>query len=583
MARPPTIGRDANIAGAFFAAAAKYPQKAAIIEPIGARGEAVRSITFAELAALTTTYANGLRAAGLQRGMKCVLFVPPSIDFFALTFALFQIGVAPVLIDPGIGAQQMGRCLTSVAVDGFIGVPKAHVFRLLYRRAFRLLRVSITVGRRLFWGGRTLYEVERLGATAAGGSTNDKSPTEAMTESDLAAILFTSGSTGPAKGVEYTHGTFQAQVAYLQSQYGYGPDEIDLPTFPLFALFDAALGMTAVIPRMDFTRPGSVDPREIVGRANRFGCTHMFGSPALLRRLAPSADPTGPRFTTMRRVITAGAPVSPDVLRGYARLLPAGAKIFTPYGATESLPVSSIDHDEILADTAEKTRQGAGVCVGRPLPGLDVRIIEISDEPIATWRDVRELPPHVVGEICVRGPIVTRAYHGLPDHTRLAKIVDGDAIWHRMGDVGYFDERGRLWMCGRKSQRVVVSKEAWERVAGPLPEKLPTGLARTRDADHLVLFTEPLESIAAQFPGVRRAALVGLGTRPMQTPVMCFELAGVATRDAFRANLASHIATAGIEHCLVHSGGFPVDVRHNAKIFREKLAIWAAKSIKTHR
>jgi acyl-CoA synthetase (AMP-forming)/AMP-acid ligase II len=188
-----------------------------------------------------------------------------------------------------------------------------------------------------------------------------------------------------------------------------------------------------------------------------------------------------------------------------------------------------------------------------------------------------------VGEICVRGPIVTRAYHGLPDHTRLAKIADGEAIWHRMGDVGYFDERGRLWMCGRKSQRVVVSKEAWEHVAGPLPQKLPTGLARTRDADHLVLFTEPLESIAAQFPGVRRAALVGLGTRPMQTPVMCFELAGVATRDAFRANLASHIATAGIEHCLVHSGGFPVDVRHNAKIFREKLAIWAAKSIKTHR
>jgi acyl-CoA synthetase (AMP-forming)/AMP-acid ligase II len=410
----------------------------------------------------------------------------------------------------------------------------------------------VTVGRRYLWGGHRLQDLAR-----GLSEPYEPAPTHA---DETAAILFTSGSTGPPKGVVYTHGIFDAQVRYLQSHFGYGPDEVDLATFPLFALFDAALGMTAVIPDMDATRPGSVDPVKIIDAIHGQGCTHMFGSPALLDRVGRYGEAHRVKLPSLKRVVTAGAPVQPALLERFSDLLSDDAEVFTPYGATEALPVASVGSKQILGETRHATARGAGTCVGQPLEGVEVRIIEISDAAIAEWKDVRELPIGKIGEIAVKGPIVTREYFRQPKATALSKIRDGDDIWHRMGDVGYLDDRGRLWFCGRKAHRVVTEQGT--------------------------LFTVCCEVVFNQHPRVRRTALVGVGEPGRQQPVLCVELGDADAgpgRDQLRRELlalgATNELTKGIKTVLYHPA-FPVDVRHNAKILREQLAVWAAERLR---
>jgi len=508
-------------------------------------------VTFRELEQETDRYAYGLEAAGITRGTRTILFVTPGRDFFALVFALFKIGAVPVMVDPGIGRQQMRRCLSDIQGEAFIGVPLAHLFRTLYPSAFRSVRVAVTVGRRWGWGGLRLQDVR-----ADPWRPYDMAPTQA---SDAAAILFTSGSTGPAKGVLYEHGVFDAQVRYLRSHFGYSDTEVDLPTFPLFALFDAALGMTAVIPDMDFTRPGSVDPRKIIEPIGDHHVTHMFGSPALLDQVSRYGEAQGTSLPTLKRVISAGAPVPPVVLARMHTLLGPEAELHTPYGATEALPVASIGSREILGETAVQTARGAGTCVGRPMPGLDLRIIRIDDAPIPDWSEALELATGDIGEITVTGPVVTRGYHANPEATALAKIAHGGNTRHRMGDVGYLDESGRLWFCGRKAHRVVTATQT--------------------------LFTVPCEAIFNQHERVFRSALVGVGARGQQMPVICIQLErGDAQREtvALRRELLEMAAadprTRDITTVLFHPS-FPVDARHNAKIGRETLAVWAAERV----
>ena len=544
-----------NIAEQLTAMAARYPNKRAVVWTAGRDTSGCARyahVTFEELARETDRYAHGFENIGITRGTRTIFFVTPGLDFFALVFALFKVGAVPVMIDPGIDRQQMRLCLSEVQGEAFIGVPRAHVFRMLYPGSFRSVRVAVTVGRRWFWGGLRLVDIR----------TDPWRPYEpVLTENhDPAAILFTSGSTGPAKGVLYEHGMFDAQVRYLHSHFGYSPEEVDLPTFPLFALFDAALGMTAVIPEMDFTRPGSVDPRKIIEPIGDHGVTHMFGSPALLDRVSRYGAANRTTLPTLKRVVTAGAPVPPGVLERMHDMLGSEAEVHTPYGATEALPVASIGSREILSDTVERTVRGAGTCVGTPMHGLDVRIIRIDDTPIADWSDDLELPAGETGEITVTGSVVARTYHNNPRATALAKIAHGASIRHRMGDVGYLDEVGRLWFCGRKAHRVVTR-------------------ART-------LFTVPCEALFNQHRRVYRSALVGVGEPGRQTPVICIQLEGddagadnqVLTRELLLL-AGADARTRDIKTVLFHPG-FPVDARHNSKISREKLAVWAARQVR---
>jgi acyl-CoA synthetase (AMP-forming)/AMP-acid ligase II len=372
---------------------------------------------------------------------------------------------------------------------------------------------------------------------------------------ETAAILFTSGSTGIPKGAVYTHEIFDAQVRMIKATYGIEPGEIDLPTFPLFALFDPAMGMTSVLPDMDFRFPAKADPAKLVQAMQEHKCTTMFGSPALIDNLSRHCEAQGITLPTLKRVLSAGAPVRNDVLARMAKVLTGDAQVYTPFGATESLPVASIGSREVLSDTASGAAAGLGVCVGKPVPGATVRVIRITDAPITKWSSDLELPPGEIGEITVRGPMVTAAYYNRPEQTALAKIADGDQVVHRMGDVGYLDTAGRLWMCGRKSHRVVTTEAT--------------------------LFSVPVEEILNQHEAVRRTALVGVGPKGTQKPVVLVERepsARAADEELvreLRALCDKHEITKGVRSLRVFPGTFPVDVRHNAKIEREKLARWA--------
>lgn len=549
MSRPDPV----NVATHLSALAASDPDRAAVVLPRWRSGKIeTAELTFAELDRVSGQLARGLDRVGICRGVRTVLMVPPSLDFFALTFALFKVGAVPVLIDPGMGVRNLGKCLREAEPEAFIGVPKAHVARRVLRWARKTIRTTVTTGRRVFGGKHTVSQLRRVGELLGPLPVAD---TQAQ---ETAAILFTSGSTGVAKGVVYTHGIFAAQVESLKAVYGIRPGEVDLSTFPLFALFGPALGMTAVIPEMDPTRPARVDPTRIIDAVERFAATNLFGSPALLNRVGRYGVEHNSKLPTLKRVISCGAPVPAAVIERFAAMLSPGVQVFTPYGATESLPVANIGSETILEETRFLTDQGKGVCVGQPVPGMDVRIIPISDEPIPRFDETTTLPTGEIGEIVVSGPVVTAEYFGRPEATRLAKMRDAAGrLWHRMGDVGYFDDRGRLWYCGRKAHRV--------------------------DTPDGTLFPDQVEPVFNTVPGVYRTALVGVERRGITYPVICVELedsAGPADRPWAEIDRDLRAAGRRFEHTrrievfLECPRGFPVDVRHNSKIFREKLRDW---------
>jgi acyl-CoA synthetase (AMP-forming)/AMP-acid ligase II len=481
----------------------------------------------------------------MGRGVRTVLMVKPSLEFFALTFGLFKAGAIPVLIDPGMGIKNLGQCLPDARPEAFIGIPRADLARRLYG-----------------WGRGTIRTTRVVSPPDPKwlnlrGCLGEPYPIAPVPPDEVAAILFTSGSTGVPKGAVYTHAIFNAQVAILRDLYGIEPGEVDLCTFPLFALFGPALGMTSIIPEMDFTRPARVHPLRILEAIWQFNVTNLFGSPALIRRVGIG---NGVMLPSLRRVISAGAPVPAKVLERFATMLGPGARIFTPYGATEALPVCSINSVEILGETRYATDRGAGVCVGRPVDGMRVEVIRIADDPIATWSDDLLVPDGTTGEIVVQGPVVTREYDHRPEATALAKIADPrGGFWHRMGDLGYRDDRGRIWFCGRKAHRVETA----------------TG----------TLFTIPCEAVFNTHPEVARTALVGVGSPGALRPVLCVEplrWPGRADRDRLRRELlelgGTSPQTRDITTILFHHS-FPVDIRHNAKIFREKLAVWATRKL----
>jgi len=544
------LGRMAEIA----------PQRPAVVCPQRRDRRGRRSyvhLTFRQLDERSDRVARGLVELGIGPESRTALLVPPSLDFYTLVFALFKAGAVMVCIDPGIGVRRMGRCLDEAAPNVFLGSGKAHWARRILGWARRHSMRSIVVGGQaaLGRGVMKLEEVERL------GEGSDAPLVRETPAGRPAAILFTSGSTGPPKGAFYTQGNFNAQVDALREACRIEPGEIDLGTFPLFGLFAPALGMTSIVPVMDFTRPGQVDPREIIEPIESFGVTSLFGSPALLRRVGNWAAARGVHLPTLRRVVTAGAPVPAEVLERFASLLPPNAIIYTPYGATESLPVATIDHRTILSETAAETARGRGVCVGHPVSTIEARVIRISDEPISQWSDDLLVEQGEIGEIVVRGPMVTREYFANAAGTALAKIDDGQGgVYHRMGDVGYQDEQGRLWFCGRKSQRV--------------------------ECEHGRLLTIPCEGVFNQHPQVLRTALVGVERKGRIEPVLCVETLRDVSKSShgqiiqeLRALSSTTDVTRSIETFLFHRG-FPVDIRHNAKIDRQRLAEWAKEQLR---
>ena len=534
---------NSNIVQVLAEAAAQEPDAVALVAK---KGRAWQRCTFAGLAARSEQFAARLHACGIRQGQRVMLMLRPSIDFVALTFALFRLGAVIILIDPGMGRKNLLRCIKEVEPEVLIGVNRAIWFSNLFAKAFASLKLRISVSG---WAPNSFM----LDA----GPEADIPPAFVAKPDDLAAIVFTTGSTGAPKGVHYTHGIFHTQLRLIRDYFGITHNDTDQPGFTLFGLFSTALGAKAVLPDMDPTRPARVNPKKFMDSILAEKVNYSFGSPAIWRVVC--------RYCLKKRlqlplhtVLMAGAPVSGDLLADMKKILPSGARIFTPYGATETLPTTCIESREVVYETWEETRKGKGYCVGLPVPGMEVRIMSPRDGEVARFADAELLGPGEIGEILVHGPVVTPAYDRLPLENRLAKIAAPDgSLWHRMGDMGYLDEQGRLWFCGRKAHRVLTAD-------GPM-------------------YSVCCEAIFNEHPSVRRSALVGIGKPGSQEPVIVIELqypsrVPFGLVDELLCVAKSSPLTQNIQRVLLHPG-FPVDIRHNAKIFREKLALWAATAL----
>jgi len=512
-----------------------------------------KKISFSELDSRSDGYADYLQRKGISPGTVVILMVKPSVEFICLTFALFKLGAPIVLIDPGMGYKNLLKCIESVRAQVLIGIPKALLFKKLFPKPFHTVRKTFCCGKSFGLLGANICDCDL--------KTTESFQVFQPAEEDLAAVIFTTGSTGPPKGVRYEHSVFAAQLRLIRDYYRIGFADIDQPAFPLFALFSTALGACSVIPDMDATRPAKVNPGKFVESINKYKVSYSFGSPAIWNVVSEYCIEKQIVLESITKVLMAGAPVPYDLLRRVASILPEDATIFTPYGATESLPVASIKGSEILADTWAESIKGKGICVGKALPGLDIRILKISDKPIRFFKKDEQLLPYQIGEIIVKGDIVTKSYENNLSETLLAKIIDGDEFWHRMGDVGYLDDQARLWFCGRKTHRVPLEGE--------------------------ILYTIPCEAIINEHPDVYRSALVGFSPQSngiYSAAVMIVEPCKNKNIDKddllneVKTLAASSEITQRIRYFLVHQS-FPVDIRHNAKIFREKLAVWAQKKL----
>ncbi|GGM89011.1 olefin beta-lactone synthetase [Shewanella xiamenensis] len=586
----------ANICRHLKQAAHHIPHHLAVAVQQG-KGKSLANLTYQELDFISLdkqsdAIAFALNAHGLTRGMKAVLMVTPSLDFFALTFALFKAGIIPVLVDPGMGIKNLKQCFIEAAPDAFIGIPKAHIARRLLGWGKGSVQHLINVDSnprgvagtlsRLLTGAPSLASIllstaksSTAKSSVAKLSEQGEYPMALLRHDEMAAILFTSGSTGTPKGVVYSHGMFEAQIQALKQDYGIAHGERDLATFPLFSLFGPALGMASIVPEMDASKPITANPEFLFAAIEKYQCSNIFVNPALLERLGRAGEQTESKkqhkLSSVKRVISAGAPATIASIARFSKMLSDGVPVLNSYGATESLPISMIASDELFT-TTQTTDNGGGICVGRAIDGVSIEIIAITEDNISEWDNGMRLNAGEIGEIVVTGPMVSQSYYRRETATTAAKIWDREqqTFKHRMGDLGYLDDSGRLWMCGRKAHRVDATQ------GGQFVKRY---------------YSIPSERIFNTHPNVKRSALVGIkvkgqGGASEIEPLICIELdqSLVCNKSAqlyqeLMAIAEQYSHTQGIRRFLIHPD-FPVDVRHNAKIFREKLAVWAQSQTK---
>ncbi len=531
-------------------------------DPINGSALHYAHTTYGELAKLVNQYQRGLADAGLAPGDRVLMLVQPGADFLALSVAIAGRGATPVFVDPGIGMERLSKCIQDAAPHAFIGSPKAQILRHLKRSLFHRLKFYVTAAEWAFSRGKSLGHFKRFANAPLAPVPLPVLRSDGRIKANNAALIaFTSGATGTPKGVIFTNEMLVAELRLIRDVLGQQVGGRDLTLLPIFSLFNVALGVASVFPSMPVGKPLSLDPAQVVKLVHDTSIDSSFGSPTLWNKIADYTFRSGTTLPTIKRVFMAGAAVPAATLSRVQGVLP-NALVSTPYGATECLPVTFISAPQLASANKSLAVTGEqGTLVGRPVPGVEVRIIKSSLDAFDSISETTPLAVGEIGEVIVTGDNVSPEYLSRPDANRVGKISDPErGFWHRMGDLGYLDTEGQLYYCGRKSHSVYTAERAFHSV--------------------------PLEEIFNQLPKVRRTALVGInaGKEPalVVEPLPEFWPETSAQEDAFRLELRELALksplTTSITKFFFHRS-FPVDARHNAKIFREQLQDWAEKML----
>jgi olefin beta-lactone synthetase len=489
-----------NIAGILRDQALAFGDRPAIIDGGGA-------VTFAELEAAAASAAARLSEAGLGPGMRALLFSPMSIALYTTLIAMFRLRVTAVFLDPSADRTRLDDCIRRVRPDAFVAVPRAHLLRLK-SPAIRSIAIRATIDG---WFPGT----QSIGHRGDGDAAR---PIEECGADTPAIMTFTSGSTGTPKAAVRTHGFLVAQHRALVDSLALERGEVDLTTLPIVLLANLASGITSVIPDADLRAPGAIDPTRVLDQIQTTRPTRTAASPAFLERLADAATRRSQRLESFQRIFTGGAPVFPRTLDALASVAPS-ASIVAVYGSTEAEPIAAIDRRDITMADRAAMRSGAGLLAGQPARSIAVRVLPDRDDSPA-------------GEIAVSGDHVLGSYLDRVGDEE-TKVADGDRVWHRTGDAGYLDRRGRLWLLGRCAER--VSDDMGE------------------------LYPFAVEAAASDVPGVARSAFVRHRGRRLL----------VVERDGNlplpRQQLLSRLTWAHLADVLTVDR-IPVDKRHNAKV-----------------
>lgn len=530
-----------NVIGTLDHWAAEAPERDAVIFPRRVNGGlAYDALSFAELKRRVDRLAASLAARGLEPGDRVVVMIPMSLELYTLLLALLKRAVIIVFIDPWVGLSQIKRCIALTEPKAFAGIP-------LIQLLGRLSGVLGPIPMRLTARGPAMPGELRLERLLA--EEHPAVGTEAVSPDATALVTFTTGSTGVPKGANRTHGFLMAQHHALTREMGLRPGDVDLTTLPIFVLNNLAAGVTSVLPLMTSAKPSEVDPAVILKQIQDHGVTTAVGSPAYWKPIAEYCQATGQSLSTLRTLFTGGGPVPPGLLETLRPLMPNG-EAYIGYGSTEAEPVALISATEVCEETGALTRAGHGNCVGRPAEGIRLKVLPLVEGPIEVGPgglSAMELPQGRIGELVVSGDHVGKDYYRNPEAVRENKIRDADGtIWHRLGDVGYLDPSGRIWLVGRVNNLV----ESQDRTLYPIQA----------------------EAVAHQLDFVAKAALLK-HDRKVTLAVAPKAWGRGAERRAWEAELQDQMARHAMPvERIVFLRKLPVDPRHNVKIDYAKLS-----------
>jgi len=510
-------------------------------------------LTFRQLDQRSNELARGLQQAGVIRGTRAALQMLPGIEWFSITYALLKIGAVPILLQPALGMGRIAQCVKAVEPEILITEPKYQMLQSFHSANYQSVHLHISTEKRWFSKGISITDLQK-------NEHASFQPAE-MRDNDTGMILFsTSCESEKPKSTVFTHGMLNAIIELFKSVMAVSLDSTLVTPFPFFMILAPAAGVCQIIPESHSLKANKLDPKILVETIWDYGVTHLLMSSTRLMMLTEFLKNEAIFLPSIQRIASWGEPYPALDLQRFHSYINEKTQIFPLYGMTEAPVISTLGSHKIVSETQVKTERGFGLCQGKVVEGLEIRIIEVNDRPIDNWSDDLLVDKGNIGELVVKGDSVSRQYYNNSKNDALHKIPDGKFMWHRTGDIGWLDTKGHFWFCGRKQDRVTISEDE-------------------------TLYTIPCEAVFMQHERVYRCIIVGVGPMPYQTPVLIIELAPgdsgkyISTLTHELRDLAlAYPHTGNIKNILFRKS-FPVHSLYHQKINRKQLTIWAAKKL----